>query len=394
MLIIPIGTNRGCSRYPYVTLALILINTFVFILELTGGDAAAINHWAFVPARPSLVTIITAAFMHAGLLHLVGNMLFLWVFGSVVEDALGPIVYGLFYLGGGLAAALLHWVVTLTLMPSEAFIPCLGASGAVAAVLALFAIRFYRHKVRIFYLFAYYLIRWGTFEAPSLWVVGLWFGWELLSGFLSLGGGAGVAHWAHIGGFVFGVVMGFALRSPQDAAQEYTIEEARTQLAAMAPRAALEQLLPIVRAHPENEEARTQLARAYEGVGDETAADEQWRILLRQRLARRERAEVVALCRQVARRSLLDGFDGRTLYDVACCFEESFQFPEAVHLLQRVWQANPDAPESELAMLRQATLMKDRVHDPNANSVLDQFLRTYPYSQYRAYAEAKRGAGA
>src|SRR2546430_613365 len=134
MLILPIGTNRLCKGFPYVTISLIVINVIVFVLEVTTGDASMFDRWAFTPAHPSLVTIITAAFMHAGLLHILGNMLFLWVFGSVVEDALGPIVYGLFYLGGGLAAALLHWVVTLTTAPQEAMIPCLGASGAVAAI--------------------------------------------------------------------------------------------------------------------------------------------------------------------------------------------------------------------------------------------------------------------
>jgi hypothetical protein len=269
-------------------------------------------------------------------------------------------------------------------------VPCLGASGAVAAILAIFAVRFYRNKVRIFYVLGYYLIRWGTFEAPSLWAVGVWFGWELLQGFLSIGGGEGVAHWAHIGGFLFGIVMGFAMRSPQDAAQEYTTEDARTSLASMAPRTALEQLLPIVRAHPDNDEAREQVARAYEGIGDEVTADEHWRFLIRLRLQRRQRAEAVELCRRVPRRSLLDGLDPRSLYDVACCFEECFQFGEAAHLLQRVWQSHPLAPEAELAMLRQATLMKERLHDPAAQSLFDQFIKSYPYSQYRAYAEAKR----
>jgi membrane associated rhomboid family serine protease len=392
-MLIPIATNRPCRSFPGVTVGLIVINTLVLLLEYGAGQSAVIRQWGFTPAHPSIVTIVTAAFMHADPIHLIGNMLFLWVFGSVVEDALGPIVYALFYLGGGLAAALLHWVVTLMMAPREAFIPCVGASGAVAAILAIFAVRFYRHKVRIFYFLGYYLIRWGTFEAPSLWAVGIWFALELVMGFLSIGGGEGVAHWAHIGGFLFGIIMGFALRSPHDAVEEYTLEDARTNLSSMAPRTALEQLVPFVRAHPENAEAREQLARAYEALGDEASADEHWRFLLRLRLQRRERADVVALCRLVSRRSLLEGVDRRTLYDVACCFEESFQFTEAIHLLQRVWQPDPMAPEAELAMLRQATLMKDRVHDPTANELFTLFLKTYPLSQYRAYAEAKRAAG-
>jgi membrane associated rhomboid family serine protease len=373
-----------------VTVGLIVINTLVLLLEYASGDATTILRWGFTPAHASVLTIFTSVFMHGGLMHLVGNMLFLWVFGSVVEDALGPLVYGLFYLGGGLAAALTHWAVTLTMAPREAYVPCVGASGAVAAILAIFAVRFYRNKVRLFYLWGFYLIRWGTFEAPSLWAVGVWFGLELVSGFLTIGGGADVAHWAHIGGFLFGIAMGFALRSPQDAAQEYVVEDARQSLASMAPHLALEQLLPIVRAHPENEEAREQLARAYDAVGNETAADDQWRHLLRLRLQRHQRAEVVELCRQVPRRSLLEGVDPRTLYDIACCFEESFQFSAAAQLLQRVWQPQPMAPEAELAMLRHATLLKEKLHDPAGDALFDQFLKAYPYSQYRAYAQAKR----
>jgi membrane associated rhomboid family serine protease len=383
-LLIPIATDRPCRRFPVVTTALIAINTLVFLLEVM-SDGPGVLNWAFTPGHPRLITILTSSFMHGGLLHLVFNMLFLWVFGSVVEDALGPLVYALFYLGGAIAAELLDWAVIVTMAPQQAGIPSLGASGAVAAVLAMFMVRFYRNNVRIFYLIIFYFLRWGTFEIGSLWAVGIWFGWEVISGFLNLGAGDGVAHWAHIGGFLFGVGMGFAMRSPQDAA--------RASLAVMAPRAAIEKLLPIVQAEPENDEARAQLARAYEVAGETAAADQQWLMLLRQRLRQRRKAEVVELLRQTARPGLLAAADPRTLYDVACCFEESFQYAEAVQLLQRIWREQPMAPEAELALLRQATLMKERLHDPTAHRLFDQFLQQYPHSQYRAFALAKRGAG-
>lgn len=389
-MLIPIATNRPCRAFPIVTVALIVINTLVLGLEYAVGGQL-LNEWGFTPARPSMVTLVTSTFLHGGLFHLLGNMLFLWVFGSVVEDALGPLVYGIFYLGGGLAAGLMDWLVTMTMAPAGGFIPCVGASGAVAAILAIFAVRFYRHKVRIFWMLGLWAR--GTFEMPSLWAVGSWFGLELVSGFSDIGNTGGVAHWAHIGGFLFGVGMGFAMRSPQDAAQEYALDEARTSLVSMAPRTAMERLLPIVRANPENEEARVQLARAYELAGDEPSADEHWRYLLRQRLRQRRRAEVVELCRQVPRQSLLQGLDPRTLYDVACCFEESFQFAEAAGLLQRIWQESPLAPEAELALLRQATLLKERLRHPAADQLFDRFLVAYPHSQYRAFALAKRSAG-
>ncbi len=389
MFFFPISTDRLRRSFPWVTVALIVLNSLVFLLEVMAADGPVFA-WAFTPAHPRLITILTAAFMHAGLFHLGFNMLYLWIFGSVVEDALGPLVYGLFYLGGAIAATLLHWVITATMAPQEAQIPSLGASGAVAAVLAMFAVRFYRNKVRIFYIVAFGLIRWGTVEVASLWAVGAWIGVELVSGFLSIHGGSDVVHWAHIGGFLFGMGMGFAMRSTADAAREYDLEDARASLAVMAPRAAIERLLPLVTAQPQNEEAREQLARAHELAGDDTAADTHWRRLLDQRLRQRRKSEVVELCRLVGRHGLLAGADARTLYDVAVCYEESFQYPEAVRLLQRVWQEQPAASEAELALLRHATLLKERLQDPGASALFDRFLQTYPDSSYRDFALAKQ----
>jgi hypothetical protein len=273
--------------------------------------------------------------------------------------------------------------------PREAFIPMLGASGAVAAVLAMFAVRFYRNRVRIFWILG---IWWrGTFTMPSLWAVGIWFALELLSGFLTLRGGSGVAHWAHIGGFLFGVGMGFVMRSPQDAARQYLLEDVRTGLSEEAPQSAIERLLPAVRAEPRNEAARIQLARAYEQAGDEENADEQWRLVLQQRLQERRRGEVVPLLRQAGRPRLLLGADPRTLFDVACCWEESGEYEEAGRLFQQVWQQHSQAPEAELAMLRHATLLKERLKHPAADRLFDHFLQKYPHSQYRAFAQERRG---
>jgi membrane associated rhomboid family serine protease len=140
-------------------------------------------------------------FMHGGLLHLGGNMLFLWIFGNNVEDAMGPVKYLLFYLLGGVAALALQVVID----PSST-VPTLGASGAIAAVLGGYILLFPKARVVtvIFIVFFFTIL-----ELPAMLVLGIWFVQQALFGYFDLaqpsGGGGGVAYFAHIGGFVFGL---------------------------------------------------------------------------------------------------------------------------------------------------------------------------------------------
>ncbi len=144
------------------------------------------------------LTILTAMFMHGSLLHIGGNMLFLWIFGNNIEDAMGKPKFLLFYLLGGLAAALAQWAIG-----TQSDIPTLGASGAIAAVLGGYALLYPRARVvtLIFIIFFVTLL-----ELPALLVLGAWFALQLLDASSATGGGGGVAYFAHIGGFVFGLI--------------------------------------------------------------------------------------------------------------------------------------------------------------------------------------------
>jgi membrane associated rhomboid family serine protease len=148
---------------------------------------------------PTYATPFTAMFMHGGLLHLGGNMLFLWIFGNNVEDSMGPVKYVIFYVLGGLAATALHVATDY-----DSTIPTLGASGAIAAVLGGYLVLFPRAKVVtvIFIVFFFTIL-----ELPALLVLGLWFVQQALYGYFDLmGQEGGVAYLAHIGGFVFGLL--------------------------------------------------------------------------------------------------------------------------------------------------------------------------------------------
>jgi membrane associated rhomboid family serine protease len=206
---IPIGDDNSARRItPVVTYVLIALNVLVFFLELNNGEAF-IQRWAFIPARflenpaGDFVTLFTSMFMHAGWAHLLGNMLYLWIFGDNVEDRLGHGLYFVFYILCGLAATFAQLAISL-----GSSVANVGASGAIAGVLGAYLVMFPRGRVNVLL---------GRFVTPmsALIVIGLWFLLQIFSQIsvfsASSQGQGGVAYMAHIGGFVAGVVLAFLL---------------------------------------------------------------------------------------------------------------------------------------------------------------------------------------
>jgi rhomboid family protein len=207
-MLFPIGDDNSSRRpLPVVTYALIALNVLVFFIELNQGESF-VRQWAVVPrqlvANPSaeIPTIFTSMFMHAGWMHLLGNMLFLWIFGDNVEDYLGRAKFLIFYLVCGIAATLAQVAVS-----AESSIPNLGASGAISGVLAGYLVFFPKGRVKV-------LMRGRVVVLPALVVIGLWIVLQLISGIASFTQSAqtgGIAYMAHIGGFVAGLALAFLL---------------------------------------------------------------------------------------------------------------------------------------------------------------------------------------
>src|SRR5713101_6727621 len=174
---IPLGdTSRRPRRSPVVTTAIILLNTLVFLLELTGGDAF-VEQWSVIPADivagQRWFTIVTAMFMHAGWMHIVGNMVFLWAFGPEIEEAMGRPRYLAFYLLSGLAA----FAAQVAVVPGST-VPNLGASGAIAGVMGAFLVTYPRDKIRtVLIIFVFVRV---TF-VPAALLIGEWFVLQLVS---------------------------------------------------------------------------------------------------------------------------------------------------------------------------------------------------------------------
>ncbi len=200
--------SRKPSHFPVITTAIVVTNAVVFVMELMGGDAFVLE-WSEIPstiiAGHRWITILTSMFMHAGWMHIIGNMVFLWAFGPEVEDAMGPLQYLAFYLLSGLVASLSQ----LALM-SHSTVPNLGASGAIAGVMGAFLITYPHDKVRTLLLLGWFV---DITAIPAALLIGVWFLIQLFSQVGAVAGaqsGGGVAYAAHVGGFIFGAATGRA----------------------------------------------------------------------------------------------------------------------------------------------------------------------------------------
>jgi len=219
---IPLKNLRAYATFPAVTVAIIVANFLVFFYQISLPDRAMqsfVLTYALIPARIPLalsgshVTLIqafapffTSMFLHAGWLHIIGNMWFLWLFGGNVEDRLGHLPYLGFYLLCGLGAG-----TAQTLFSLGSTIPSLGASGAIAGVLGAYIVFFPSSKILTLVTLFFW---WFFARLPAVLFIGLWFLIQFLSGLSSLGSSAsgGVAWWAHVGGFLLGVLLVSGMR--------------------------------------------------------------------------------------------------------------------------------------------------------------------------------------
>lgn len=224
---IPLRDSVPVHRWPVVTWLLIGMNVWAFLNELLLGPEleAFVRTWGFVPARyfalgelhpedwvGRYVPILTSMFLHGGWLHLLGNMIFLWIFGDNVEDRLGHLRYFAFYVATGVGAALVH-----AHLAPDSTIPTIGASGAISGALGAYAVLF--PHARVYTLVPFVFVFLGVVQVPAGVYLGLWFAMQLVNGAVGLAvpveASGGVAWWAHIGGFVMGSAVASLLRLGQ-----------------------------------------------------------------------------------------------------------------------------------------------------------------------------------
>ncbi len=203
----PIRDHNPSTRVPYVTYVLIAANVGVFLsyINLIGDDRAMIElywSWGAVPVKithgAGYFGLFSSMFLHAGFMHLAGNMLFLWIFGDNLEDRMGHFGFVVFYLASGLGAVALQ----IAAAPMSE-VPMVGASGAIAGVMGGYLLLFPRARVDVLVII---VIVFRIFPMPSWIMLAIWFAFQVFNGATSAADGGGVAHWAHAGGFIVGLI--------------------------------------------------------------------------------------------------------------------------------------------------------------------------------------------
>jgi membrane associated rhomboid family serine protease len=203
---IPLRSTERVYAPAVITGILIAINTIVFLYEETLSQAGlerVVMEWGIVPDRLQLASLFTSMFLHGGWLHLIGNMLYLWVFGRNIEDLIGSGKFLLFYILCGLASAVVHIIFN-----AYSPVPTIGASGAIAGVMGAYLVKFPRSRIITLVLFFFFFT---TLDIPAALLLVFWFAMQFFSGFGSIGSadytGGGTAWFAHIGGFLAGMLL-------------------------------------------------------------------------------------------------------------------------------------------------------------------------------------------
>jgi membrane associated rhomboid family serine protease len=417
LLPLPVGTDRPKRRVPWVTYSLIAINTIVFISNLMPGsitpDSRYFLQWGVVPGALEPVTLLTGIFFHVSLSHLFWNMVFLWIFGPHVEDAIGRLLFAMLFVGGGVAGAMLHAAIILIHSSSSygpgMTEPLVGASGAISAILAPYAIRFHRSNIHMIWLPGFLLRRgWAQLEMPAATGLGAWVLVQLASAMYALRfpQSGETAYWAHIGGFIFGLVTAELTHMFSKGTQEYLLSDARG--AAIQGQdllfLSIQKYRGFLKTDPDNAEIRAELGRillqhaghAAPDAGDDRAdAAKEMTTAIRTYAAAGRVKEAVELYAEAGGLHLALTLAPRELLHLANAAQELGDADSAEFILEDLLTDASDSAEAEMAQLKLGQILVK--HDPaRAKDVFREFLKRHPKSEWvwlvrELLAETERG---
>ncbi len=374
---IPYGVDRKMGGVPYVTYGLAAANILAYFVCVAIGWEAfeRLVFWAgVVPADLRWHSFISHQFIHDAPLpfHIGGNMLFLILFGRHVEDAIGRIWFALVYLLGGVAAAMLQVMAVALILPDEGDLPMIGASGAIAALLGVFAVRFYRTRVKIFWIagLGLFLNRAGVIRVSSFIVLGLWGGWELIQAIWEVGipgdeGGGGVAHWAHLGGMAFGALVAVAAGLHRHGKEVYTTKDAYDFFRNGELSRAADCFTQLIREHDDDADMHFKLAIALEHTHRQARALPHYGKAIRLYASRNDPAEAARIHDKVRTYPwIAQHLSADALLTVAEFHAERQSPLDAYQVYASLAQGQPGLPQSERASLECARLLVEELNQP------------------------------
>ena len=393
---IPVGINAELRKVPVTTFAYAGLCVFVFVLERYGAGSVPFDfdRLAYFPDIGTLVTALTATFLHLGYFHLIGNLLYLLLFGRYVEDRFGGVLFSTVFLGcGALGNVLQGWFNTAVL--HEPYVGIVGASGAVSGVLGAFTVRFITNKIRVAYwvfmpLQAY--TRVGNAELPVILALAFWFLLEFVRGLLQAGGfGLEVAYVAHVSGFALGAATAVVSGQFAEGRIEALVRRAAAYMLKGEPYAAQGDYLQYLAHRPQDADAYAGLARAMALTGNRTGARENYRKACELLVDSKRRGDAEEVYREAVRG--IDDFALCPEYQLGMAFglERDLKPKLAVHAYEMFVAKYPDHSESPLALLRAAGIHLSVFSDPSsADSLYGRFLVNFPADTWAGFAEEQR----
>jgi membrane associated rhomboid family serine protease len=366
---------------------------------IAAKESRPFYRFGFKPKRFSLQNLITAMFLHAGIMHLLFNMLFLWLVGVNIEDYWGRPLFASLFIVGGIFATLFF-----TLFNRISNIPLIGASGAISALMGAFAIRFYRTKIRIFW-FLWIFIRpfWGTFYVFAWIALGFWFLEQLFYALVFTGSDTGVAFYAHIGGFLFGLAAGFGMKYLK-VEEKYLAERIEKQIEAvdLHPKmqdaflkrdagdtdAAIRLLREVLNEDPENEDARFELIRCLIAAGKQQEAATEYEVVIASLYERGQKNEVFATFLEAYEKQLERFFSAKMQFKLASYLSSIKEYKKAVELFSLIARCHPDDRLAPIGLLKAGIIFIDHLDNAVLGKGALEFL-VMQYPRHHSVLEAK-----
>jgi membrane associated rhomboid family serine protease len=399
LIFFPYGTERRVVHVPYATYTIIGLNVVVWIVCLSLGVQTCRDviwqKFGLVPSRFHWYQLVTSLFLHDVPLplHLAGNMFFLWLFGRHVEDVLGWPLFAAVYLIGGVAAHALNVLVASELAQAALGVSTIGASGALATTMGIYAVRFYQTKtVALLGVGLPPLIGWARrVLLPSMFAVAIWLGWEVIQGALSMGtaGGGGVAHWAHIGGAAFGIVAAFALGLKGEAQDMYEAANAHDLFRVGDWKGAAICFEEVVKDEPENADAYVKLATCYDLIGRPQRGVRAFLKAIELYQSKGEADLALDAFSKMLRHHETDRVSAGEHARLARLFLSLQEYEDAARTYEALARVHPRAPEAERAVVESARIWLQHLSRPDrALQLFSVIKQQRPDSQWMAEVES------
>ena len=366
-------------QLPLVTLSIILLNVLVVVITRNNMDTVPLNY-GLVPARLSFYSLFTSNFIHDGLAHLAFNMLLLYVFGRDVERVLGKLKYLLFYLGACLAGSIIHTlVISATLPPFYAGLPVIGASGAVAGVVGLYAVRFHRKTLHF-----------AGMELPALFVIMCWLALQLVLGIAGLyvndiyGMSIKlVSWWSHLGGFAYGIIIALLSSQALIGEREYLSAKARDDYDRGSLPEAVGDYETLLKYDPDNPFIYAELGRLWGILGEDLHSISYYHTAIELYICQGKEQEALILVDEMKEAWPETALSVSSQLRLASYLAETGQAPQAIKAYREIIEDNPDSAEAQISLLEIGKLQQTALNDSSAAiETLTLFLSRYPNSKW------------